>query len=100
MAARDEGTPAELRVLRSPHHGDRRTPAELAAIDSVEALHVPNSTFSTICHVATLAMYGLRAATTATARATQCPLANTPLSCALRSRRRSRQRTRSPAPAG
>ncbi|KAL1530438.1 hypothetical protein AB1Y20_001343 [Prymnesium parvum] len=40
MAARDEGTPAELRVLRSPHHGDRRTPAELAAIDSVEALHV------------------------------------------------------------
>ncbi|KAL1504583.1 hypothetical protein AB1Y20_008368 [Prymnesium parvum] len=40
MAAREEDNPSELRLLRSPHHEDRRTLVELAAIESVDALHV------------------------------------------------------------
>ncbi|KAL1504542.1 hypothetical protein AB1Y20_010943 [Prymnesium parvum] len=39
MAARGGDSAHELRVLRSPHHTDRRSQTELAAIDSVEALH-------------------------------------------------------------
>ncbi|KAL1529184.1 hypothetical protein AB1Y20_000143 [Prymnesium parvum] len=39
MAARGGGATHELRVLRSPHHGDRRSTSELAAIDTVDALH-------------------------------------------------------------
>ncbi|KAL1516069.1 hypothetical protein AB1Y20_002681 [Prymnesium parvum] len=40
MAARGGDSAQEPRVLSSPHHADRRSPAELAAIDNVDALHV------------------------------------------------------------
>ncbi|KAL1522826.1 hypothetical protein AB1Y20_017795 [Prymnesium parvum] len=40
MTARGDETARALRVLRSPHHEDRRSQAELAAVDSVDALHV------------------------------------------------------------
>jgi len=39
MAARGDDSTHELRVLRSPHCAERRSLAELAEIDSVDALH-------------------------------------------------------------
>ncbi|KAL1518781.1 hypothetical protein AB1Y20_003065 [Prymnesium parvum] len=40
MAAREGDQAHELRVLRSPHHEDRRSLTELASIDDVNALHL------------------------------------------------------------